>query len=155
MLIERKKERRNFIRQYNTGLMVIQFKYRIYMLLYCQAIAWLYTIWISPRRHCVLSCGPDLTESMLIWISPHRHCVLSCGPDLTESMWYVTVTGIKAACHISLYSLQQLMTPFLPNSDNFYGDIGHVKVAVRKDQTEASCDRLCQLAHQVNVNLLC
>ena len=78
--------------------------------------------------------------------------MLSCGPELTEAMWYIAMCGIKSACHVSVYSLQQLMTPFLPNSDNFYGDIGHVKVAVRKDQSEAGCDRLCHLAHQVSVN---
>ncbi|KAI0235879.1 Brefeldin A-inhibited guanine nucleotide-exchange protein 3 [Lamellibrachia satsuma] len=98
----------------------------------------------------LVECVAQATESLSrLGCSCIRHCVLSCGPELTEAMWYIAMCGIKSACHVSVNSLQQLMTPFLPNSDNFYGDIGHVKVAVRKDQSEAGCDRLCHLAHQV------
>lgn len=42
------------------------------------------------------------------------------------------------------------MTPFEANSDNFYGDVGLVKVAVRKDSSGIECERLRQLAQQVS-----
>ena len=50
---------------------------------------------------------------------------------------------------VTLFYLRQLMTPFHENSDNFYGDVGQVKVAVRLDSTSAECDRLQQLGQQV------
>lgn len=46
------------------------------------------------------------------------------------------------------------MTPFHADSDNFYGDIGHVKVAVRKDCSGIECERLRHLAQQVKESLL-
>lgn len=41
------------------------------------------------------------------------------------------------------------MTLFQPDSPNFYGDIGQVKVAARRDCTGKDSDRLRQLSHQV------
>ncbi len=78
-----------------------------------------------------------------------RHCLLSTGMILTERMWYMASVCIKHAFDVTLYCLKQLMTPFEANSDNFYGDIGLVKVAVRKDSSGIECERLRQLAQQV------
>ena len=41
------------------------------------------------------------------------------------------------------------MNLFNPESPNFYGDVGQVKVAVRRDCTGKDSDRLRQLSHQV------
>lgn len=78
-----------------------------------------------------------------------RHSILSCGPMLTERMWQIAVTALSNACDITLYCLRQLMTPFQEDSDNFYGDIGQVKVAVRKECSSLECFRIRQLAQQV------
>ena len=78
-----------------------------------------------------------------------RHCLLNCGPILTERMWQISADAVNQAFQVTLYPLHQLMTPFHENSDNFYGDVGQVKVAVRLDCTAQECDRLQQLAQQV------
>ena len=78
-----------------------------------------------------------------------RHSLLSTGIILTERMWYIASICIKHAFDVTLYCLRQLMTPFEANSDNFYGDVGLVKVAVRKDSSGFECERLRQLAQQV------
>ena len=59
------------------------------------------------------------------------------------------LTSLSRAMEVTLYSLKQLMTPFHEDSDNFYGDVGHVKIAVRKDCSGIECERLRQLAQQV------
>jgi hypothetical protein len=46
------------------------------------------------------------------------------------------------------------MMPFHAHSDNFYGDIGQVKVAVRKDCSSLESERLRQLAQQVRFFLI-
>lgn len=74
---------------------------------------------------------------------------MSTGPLLTEQMWYIASLGLKRACDITLHCLHQLMLPFHAHSDNFYGDIGQVKVAVRKDCSSFESERLRQLAQQV------
>ena len=56
---------------------------------------------------------------------------------------------------MTLYPLRQLMTPFHDSSENFYGDVGQVKVAVRRDSTLAECVRLQQLARQVDTTINC
>ena len=78
-----------------------------------------------------------------------RHSLLSCGWLFTERQWRVVVLALQRAVHISLYALELLITPFQPNSDNFYGDVGQVKVAVRKDCTQMEALRLRTLAQQV------
>ena len=75
--------------------------------------------------------------------------MLSAGPILTEELWYTASCALERAFDVSFYSLKQLMTPFHTNSDNFYGDIGQVKVAVRKDCSSIEAERLRQLANQV------
>ena len=64
-------------------------------------------------------------------------------------MWQIVATSLYHAFDVTLYCLRQLMTPFQADSDNFYGDIGQVKVAVRKDCTGIECQRLRDLAQQV------
>ena len=78
-----------------------------------------------------------------------RHCLLHCGPVMTESMWWVASEAVRRAFNVTLYPLRQLMTPFHSSSENFYGDVGQVKVAVRQDATLTDCVRLQQLARQV------
>ena len=83
-----------------------------------------------------------------------RHCLQSTGYLLTEDMWHVAANAITHAFDVTLHCLRQLMTLFHEDSDNFYGDIGHVKVAVRKDCSGIECERLRQLAQQVRAALL-
>jgi hypothetical protein len=44
------------------------------------------------------------------------------------------------------------MVAFCPGSHSFYGDVGQVKVAARRDCTTKESDRLKQLAQQVTVD---
>jgi hypothetical protein len=69
---------------------------------------------------------------------------------LTESMWWIAAKAVTHAFDITLYPLRQLMAPFHENSDNFYGDVGQVKVAVRQDSSPTESARLRQLARQVS-----
>ncbi|KAL5009933.1 hypothetical protein ScPMuIL_012238 [Solemya velum] len=78
-----------------------------------------------------------------------RHVLLSAGSFFTEEMWQIGVNSLKRALDVTTYSLQQLMVLFRRSSDNFYGDRGQVKVAMRKDCTVMECERLKQLAQQV------
>lgn len=78
-----------------------------------------------------------------------RHCLLNCGAVLTEPLWWLVVEALNHAFENTLYPLRQLMTPFHENSDNFYGDVGQVKVAIRQDSSPVESARLRQLAHQV------
>jgi len=65
-------------------------------------------------------------------------------------MWWMSAQAVRRAFDVTLYPLRQLMTPFHDSSENFYGDVGQVKVAVRQDSTLAECVRLQQLARQVS-----
>ncbi|KAH9500620.1 hypothetical protein Btru_077109 [Bulinus truncatus] len=78
-----------------------------------------------------------------------RHIVLSAGPHMTESLWQICAIALRQALGVTTYNLKLLMALFHPNSDNFYGDIGQVKVATRKDCTVVDCLRLRQMAKQV------
>lgn len=80
-----------------------------------------------------------------------RHVVSSLGPVLTPELWTVACSSLQHAANISLHSIRQLMVCFHTNSENFYGDIGMVKVAVRRDCLFSESERLKQLAHQVNI----
>jgi brefeldin A-inhibited guanine nucleotide-exchange protein 3 len=53
------------------------------------------------------------------------------------------------ALQITLFPLHQIMAPFYQGSANFYGDLGQVKVAARRDSCRRECHRLLQLAQQV------
>ncbi|XP_042241028.1 brefeldin A-inhibited guanine nucleotide-exchange protein 3-like isoform X2 [Homarus americanus] len=78
-----------------------------------------------------------------------RHVISSCGEHLPPEYWDVVVCGLHRGCQVSLYPLYQLMNLFQPDSPNFYGDVGQVKVAARRDCTGKDSDRLRQLSHQV------
>jgi len=98
----------------------------------------------------------DLYFTVCIFLGPHtlsccRHCLLNCGPVMTELMWWQAAQTIRRAFDVTLYPLRQLMTPFHASSENFYGDVGQVKVAVRRDSTPRECVRLQQLARQVTL----
>ncbi|CAL4062919.1 unnamed protein product, partial [Meganyctiphanes norvegica] len=78
-----------------------------------------------------------------------RHLVTSCGANLPSLYWDVVVATLHRASIVALYPLYQLMTLFHPDSPNFYGDVGQVKVAARRDCTSKDSERLRQLSHQV------
>ena len=85
-------------------------------------------------------------------LSCYRHCLLSAAPLLTPPMWRSAVLAVQRACAVSLRHLHLLMLPFHPHSDNFYGDVGEVKVAVRRQCSGAECQRLRHLAQQVRAS---
>ncbi|CAM1291637.1 KIAA1244 (predicted) [Pycnogonum litorale] len=78
-----------------------------------------------------------------------RHAVFSLGSVMNEELWTVTCDCLEQAVKITLHSIKQLMVCFDLDSDNFYGDVGHVKVAARRDCLVSESERLRQLAHQV------
>lgn len=74
---------------------------------------------------------------------------MSAGKYFTPDIWDIVCHSLQRTCSISLFSVKQLMMCFHVDSDNFYGDIGEVKVAARYDCTVQESERLRQLAHQV------
>ncbi|XP_060566710.1 brefeldin A-inhibited guanine nucleotide-exchange protein 3-like isoform X2 [Ruditapes philippinarum] len=78
-----------------------------------------------------------------------RHILLSAHMDFTESMWRVVIDSLENALDVTTYCLRQLMLLFKTNSENFYGDIGQVKVATRKDCSMMEFVRMWHLAQQV------
>ncbi|KAJ8315611.1 hypothetical protein KUTeg_007761 [Tegillarca granosa] len=78
-----------------------------------------------------------------------RHILLSAGGSFTEEMWQIGGIAMQKALDTSTFYIQQLMVLFQINSENFYGDTGQVKVAMRQDSTPMECERLKHLAHQV------
>jgi brefeldin A-inhibited guanine nucleotide-exchange protein 3 len=78
-----------------------------------------------------------------------RHVMLSAGKAFTEEMWQISGVAMETALDVSTFHLRQLMLLFHADSDNFYGDIAQVKVAMRRDSTPQECHRLRHLAHQV------
>ena len=77
-----------------------------------------------------------------------RHLLLSSGPVFTHDMWTVACRGMQRAITASLRSLKLLMACFQPGSEEYTGDLCQVKVAARRDASEADCIRLGQLAQQ-------
>ncbi|XP_021364639.1 brefeldin A-inhibited guanine nucleotide-exchange protein 3-like isoform X1 [Mizuhopecten yessoensis] len=78
-----------------------------------------------------------------------RHMLLSAGESFTENMWQISASAMQRALDVTTFHLRQLMILFEVNSENFYGDKGQVKVAMRRDSSSAECKRLQHLAHQV------
>ncbi|KAG8234274.1 hypothetical protein J437_LFUL006519 [Ladona fulva] len=91
----------------------------------------------------------DLESRSLVNYDVDRHLILTAGPLLNREQWSVACLAIHRACAVSLHSLRQLMVAFNAGSHNFYGDVGQVKVAARRDCTVRESDRLKQLAQQV------
>lgn len=80
-----------------------------------------------------------------------RHIIVTAGPQLKTDMWELICQTLRCACKASLFSLKQLMVAFHAGSDNFYGDVGQVKVAAKSDCSPEENERLKQLAQQVCV----
>ena len=80
---------------------------------------------------------------------PYRHILLSAHMDFTDSMWHIVIDSLENALDVTTYCLRQLMLLFKTNSENFYGDIGQVKVATRKDCSMMEFVRMWHLAQQV------
>lgn len=78
-----------------------------------------------------------------------RHLVVSGGPYLGPELWCVAAWSVRRASRATLLAAQQLMVCFHAGSDNFYGDVGQAKVAVRRDCTRTEAHRLRQLCRQV------
>ena len=78
-----------------------------------------------------------------------RHLVSVGCQQLTPHQLEIIVLGLVRASELSLYPLHQLMASFRPQSVNFYGDIGTVRVAARRDSTVRETNRLRQLAQQM------
>ncbi|XP_022237175.1 brefeldin A-inhibited guanine nucleotide-exchange protein 3-like isoform X2 [Limulus polyphemus] len=78
-----------------------------------------------------------------------RHVITSAAPVFTPDLWTIVCVHLQRAFRVTLQSVRQLMVCFHTDSENFYGDIGQVKVAARRDCTVAESERLRQLAHQV------
>ncbi|XP_064488715.1 brefeldin A-inhibited guanine nucleotide-exchange protein 3-like isoform X2 [Ornithodoros turicata] len=78
-----------------------------------------------------------------------RHLLVCGGPSMDSNLWRVASGCLRRASMITLHALQQLMVSFHADSHNFYGDVGQVKVAVRKDCTLQEAERLRQLSQQV------
>ena len=77
--------------------------------------------------------------------------LLSAGGDFTDSMWQIITDGLQRALDVTTYCTRQLMLLFKANSENFYGDIGQVKVATRKDCSPVEFIRMWHLAQQVKI----
>ena len=90
----------------------------------------------------------QLHTKFMKWIFS-RHVILSAGDKFSNTMWQIVTDGLEAALEVTTYSLRQLMTLFKANSENFYGDIGQVKVATRKDCSPVEFVRMWHLAQQV------
>ncbi|KAG0430847.1 hypothetical protein HPB47_022304 [Ixodes persulcatus] len=70
--------------------------------------------------------------------------------SLTEpELWRIATWSVARASRATLRSAQQLMVCFHADSENFYGDVGQAKVAVRRDCGPLEADRLRQLCRQV------
>ncbi|XP_026279245.2 brefeldin A-inhibited guanine nucleotide-exchange protein 3 [Frankliniella occidentalis] len=78
-----------------------------------------------------------------------RHLFIAAGPLLTEAQWWSVVAAVHLATAASLQPMRQLLVAFRPGSHAFYGDVGQVKVAARRDTTPEQCLRLAHLGHQV------
>lgn len=87
----------------------------------------------------------------LLFFTYARHILLSAHMDFTEEMWKVVIDSLENALDVTTYCMRQLMLLFKTNSENFYGDIGQVKVATRKDCSMMEFVRMWHLAQQVGL----
>lgn len=79
-----------------------------------------------------------------------RHIITSGAEKFSESQWEIVIMGIARSVELTLYPVHQLMSSFMIGSENFYGDIGTVRVAARRDTTVKETNRIRQLCHQVS-----
>ena len=66
-------------------------------------------------------------------------------------MWQTVIDGLQNALDVTAYCLRQIMVLFKEHSENFYGDIGQLKVATRKDCSALEFVRMWHLAQQVGL----
>ena len=78
-----------------------------------------------------------------------RHIVSAGSQHFSSSQWDLIITGLVRASELTLYPGHQLMASFMVGSENFYGDIGTVRVAARRDSTLMETNRIRQLCHQI------
>ena len=78
-----------------------------------------------------------------------RHLLSVGSQQLEPGQLEVVVLGLVRAAELSLHPLHQLMASFRPGSENFYGDLGTVRVAARRDSSVRETNRMRQLAQQM------
>ncbi|XP_023334828.1 uncharacterized protein LOC111706238 isoform X2 [Eurytemora carolleeae] len=78
-----------------------------------------------------------------------KHLIQSQGEYFEESEWELVILSLCRSLQLTLYPVHQLMASFKPGSSRFYGDVGSVKIAARRDSTLKDSNRINQLAHQV------
>ncbi|CAB4070467.1 unnamed protein product [Lepeophtheirus salmonis] len=78
-----------------------------------------------------------------------RHILLSRSTELTKEQWTTVVLSLCRAGQLTLYPLHQIMVAFHRGSSNFYGDVGSVQIAARRDSSRKENHRLQLLAQQV------
>ena len=82
-----------------------------------------------------------------------RHIILSGGPSFNRQQWNIVCLSLCRATQLTLQPLHQLMAPFHQGSANYYGDVGDVKVAARRDSCKRESHRLLQLGQQVRMSV--
>ncbi|GAB6031395.1 hypothetical protein CHUAL_009177 [Chamberlinius hualienensis] len=78
-----------------------------------------------------------------------RHVLLTACPELSPEYWEIAVESLNSCFYVSLFNLKQLMVAFKDSSDNFYGDIGQVRVAAKSDCLPGENEKLKRLAEQI------
>lgn len=98
----------------------------------------------------LIECTVVPVESIArLGCSCFRHIIMTEGTTFSQEQWKIVCLSVCRSAQLTLYPLHQLMTPFYQGSSNFYGDIGEVKVAARRDSCRKESHRLEQLAQQV------
>ena len=78
-----------------------------------------------------------------------RHIVSTGYKHFSSSQWDIVIAGLVRSTELTLYPTHQLMASFMVGSENFYGDIGTVRIAARRDSTVLETNRIRQLCYQL------
>ena len=78
-----------------------------------------------------------------------KHLISAGSQKFSPNQWDIVLTGLVRASELTLYPSHQLMSSFMIGSENFYGDIGSVRVAARRDSTVMETNRIRQLCYQM------
>ena len=78
-----------------------------------------------------------------------KHLIAAGSQKFSSNQWEIVITGLVRASELTLYPSHQLMSSFMIGSENFYGDIGTVRVAARRDSTVMETNRIRQLCYQI------
>ena len=98
----------------------------------------------------LIECTVVPVESIArLGCSCFRHIIMDGGPRFSSNRWNLVCLSLCRASQLALYPVHQLMAPFQQGTSNFYGDVGDVKVAARRDSCKRESHRLLQLAQQV------